>query len=118
MKQVRVLDGVLYDTLHLAALANGGIGAYRDFADKKGQCPVCAHGLVVFAQGKGKGPEEPGILCHLLYDCNIQRGTNDAAILAINARKGNDINDWANDVPAKVTFEEWCAELNVVRAED
>lgn len=100
-----VLPGDLYDGLQLSALAFGGIGCGR-FYDKLGD-PCCVFGMANF------GPElnhpgarlfEAGITT--CEDSDTHRG-NDTAVRAINIRKG------ANQ-GARVTFEEWCAELNVV----
>lgn len=108
----RELPFDVYDALDLVVLAFGGIGAGEYYEATDGfdlddpSRPVCAIGCARFAAG-GE------------YDSEIERALrgqaihgmeSDAAVRAINARKGAGWN-------ARVTFAEWCAELNVVRGE-
>jgi hypothetical protein len=100
----RQLPADVYDTLELAALANGGVGAGFAFHRHNPQMPCCIHGLAEFA---GDGNRT---LNYALSSVGIDGDTNDAGVEAINARK-----DPGGYTDTAVTFAEWCAELNVVR---
>ncbi len=105
IKPVRRMASDLYHALHFSSLAYGGIGG-GVFSDMKGN-PVC----VVGHWGRLFGP---GPLIHTRKTVLLPSGTgisaNDIAVRAVNERKGNKNRD------ARITFEEWCAELNVVPA--
>jgi hypothetical protein len=75
-----------FEALHLAALANGEkVGSGTDFAgitiaDISGDysqstlnCPVCIHGLALFADPSGG-------LSERLYGAGLDRGTNDNTV--------------------------------------
>lgn len=112
----RVLPADVYDALELSALAFGGIGAGRlHDGVHAGNCPVCIYGHAIFANN-----------CYGLFDRNNPIETaldnmgkagddyfaplvSDGAVLAINSRLGRPAN-------SRVTFKEWCKELNVTRA--
>lgn len=107
-KEIR-LPEELYETLHFAALAFGGIGAYKDFEGRAlKSCPVCIHGLARICQ-RERDTIFKGASHDLVGVYQIPRARNDDAVSAINRRKGLDCR-------ARVTWEEWCAELNVVPA--
>lgn len=105
-----VLAPDIYDTLELSALAFGGIGAGRFLKgepapeyEAQGAAPVCAIGHAIAAG-----------VCARPWEFRSRTGfgalENDTAVYRINTRKGK-------TGEARVTFEEWCAELNVVRGE-
>lgn len=108
------LPAKVYDALKATADKFGGIGAGHFYA---GHEPLCARGLCWEAQGIGKrgayyGSDEGGrpledTLEKALGGHSIA-GPSDAAVQAINARKGTSPN-------ARVSFEEWAQELNIDR---
>ncbi len=108
-----VLPGLVFDALHIAALANGGIGRGVDFMvvfdgeDNLQNCPVCAHGLL-----RDMGHIVGEDLSSQLQASGVSRNVNDGAVRAICNRDSG-----PGGYARKVTFEEWCAELNVVRGE-
>ena len=123
-KQVRVLAPEVFDTLELTALAFGGIGRGEWFARKTDtepgddqNCPVCAHGIALFAedvkvpQGSTYSDRQTqSAISRALSDAGIGIFTNDDAVSRINDRLGRDGN-------ARVTFEQWATQLNVVRGD-
>jgi hypothetical protein len=103
----RVLPADVYDALELSALANDGIGAGFMYHHGNPLTPCCAHGLASFATAS---EYDYGPINEALFNANIDGRANDAAVYAINARK-----DPYGYADTNVTFEEWCAELAVVR---
>lgn len=107
----RVLPADVYDALDLSALAFGGIGGGR----VKDDCftPLCAAGHARFLDS-GKANGRAGVVRDTLdavfVGDDFVVGVNDRAVAAINRRKGAPSY-------ARVTFEEWSQELNVVRGE-
>lgn len=107
MTTQRVLNKDVYDTLEFSALAFGGIGGGSMFdCDETGavEVPFCAVGHLRFFSG----------------DTDVEYVTtkggagaisvweNDAAVREINRRR--------RAFPgARVTFKQWCKELNVIR---
>lgn len=100
----RVLPADVYDALELSALAFGGIGGGRYYKQGTPVSPYCAVGHASF----------------LDTDCSreawsawktggITERVNDEAVRAINTRLGKPAH-------SRVTFKEWCKELNVTRA--
>ena len=102
-----VLPRDVYDTLELSAYAYGGIGGGSLTSNRNGD-PYCAHGLAEFACGRNAGEISP--VEAALYDAHIGVIQNDEAVETINRRNGRD--DWH-----RVSFEEWAAELGIVRGE-
>lgn len=103
----------IYDTLELSALAFGGIGAGTFTSlDDAGLVPFCALGHL--GSGTSIGYEHDYRAARVaLREAFGEAGytvtmANDAAVREINLRKGN-------PTAVRVTFEEWCEELNVVR---
>lgn len=94
MTAKRLLPPEVFDALHLSSLEFGGIGG-GDFRDCDGT-PLCAYGHVNDVPGSWATME-----C-----ARISPITNDKAVRAINKRRGAFRY-------ARVTFEEWCAELNI-----
>lgn len=107
-KPVRVLPADVYDTLELSALVWGGIGADA-YHDDRG-CPLCVYGHAYSAVGPGETSTPASVLSAFTNSRPISTGNNDHAVHAINRRKGTHLR-------ARVTFEEWCAELNVIRGD-
>ena len=111
----RVLPADVYDTLEFEALAFGGIGAgwFADLGgvnvedhqgslpwlDEEGAAPYCVYGM---ASGSGE-------MHNALVEAEIFVTDNDSAVARINARLGRRSQ-------ARVPFDLWCEELNVVRA--
>lgn len=94
----------VYETLHFAALAFGGVGRGTDYAliyedGESVLCPNCIHGLANYCAPIGTAKA--------LMDAGIYRDVNDVAVARINHR---------NRKPprTRVPWEAWCAELNVV----
>ena len=118
MSAQRVLPAHVYDALQVSALMYGGIGAGESvvgIAESFGKLyetnpaacvPFCIRGHAWCA-----GVLTADMVGDVMFraDFPIHYAANDNAVLEINARKG------VHDRRARVTFEEWCAELNVVR---
>lgn len=106
-KAQRVLPADVYDALELSALAYGGIGAgsWSQWGGDMAGAPYCAFGHAGHLDAFG---------CHTvaeaLADARIGVCTNDNAVIRINTRAG---------MPGmnRVSFEDWCAELGVVRGD-
>lgn len=118
-----MLPADVYDTLEFASLAFGGIkgGVFCELDitaigsnDYIGiynlNCPNCAHGLLMSAENIGH--PYSGEASRALRDIGIAGGRSDAAVEEINQRKG-----FGYTTSRRVTFREWCAELEVVRGE-
>jgi hypothetical protein len=99
----RVLPADVYDALELAALAFDGIGAGFMYHYNNTDMPCCVHGLAQFAC-------DDMTMNNALFIAGIEGKDNDAAVAAINERKNP-----GGYTDTNVTFEEWCAELGVVR---
>lgn len=113
MAEIR-LPETLYETLHFASLAFGGIGAGQDFYydyDGGYGCPLCIHGLARLLDDTARRVWRSGVVSDALELYGIWRSDNDAAVKRINDRKFAACD-------ARVTWEEWCAELNVVCVPD
>jgi hypothetical protein len=108
-----VLEADVYDTLELSAYAFGGIGADDYGTDTDTSTPILAlaNGAPMCAVGHAAFTALPGDWWNLLPGGTITR--NDAAVEAINVRKGK-VGDDRYD---RVTFAEWAKELNIVRGD-
>ena len=113
-KDHRELPADVYDALELSALAFGGIGAGSLTADHAypygvrgwhAVDPLCAMGHAGALDGKYLGGAWKAVT-----KTGIDGPVNDFAVRVINRRKRRPRN-------ARVTFREWCRELNVVRGE-
>lgn len=104
----RVLPADVYDALEFSALAFGGIGAGSYWGECRGEeidKPMCAIGhRWAIAPGEG----EDSVTWAAFVSADIEEYVNDAAVRAINARLGKPQD-------SRVTFEQWCKELNVIR---
>lgn len=118
MSTQRVLPAKVYDALQLSALMHGGIGAFKRVA---GEPPMCL-------DFSGPSREESVPVCylgHLWHDGLAGFGDptahgigiveNDAAVSRIMRRRGIELRTPDDGERNRVTFEDWCAELNVVR---
>lgn len=101
----KVLPADVYDALELSAWEFGGIGA-SEWEDAVGR-PLCIHGHRRFITENLEQHWEVG---QALYAAGLSMDANDHAVRAINARYGAPPN-------ARVPFNKWCKELNVVRGE-
>lgn len=98
------LDEDEYDTLELMAYVFGGIGGGLNYIYTKYETvPICKAGMADFAS------DFDFTLNASLCFAGLTAGQNDRAVSAINKRKNNP--DWS----ARVSFEEYCAELNIMR---
>lgn len=113
MNEQRVLPAKVYDALHLSAEMYGGIGARDMVASRRNtnlrrrdqEVPVCYVGHL-WCAGIQRGHP------YLQRDVfGITYGENDRAVMAINWRSGAR----GDDALSRVPFEQWCAELGVVR---
>lgn len=112
MTTPKILPADIYDALEFGALTTCGIGAIRDFrfspmGTQDYNCPVCVYGLARFVVGNGS-------LLRALRKAGISRNVNDGAVTRINMRRYPGLYI---DRYHRVTFKEWCKELNVVRGE-
>jgi hypothetical protein len=101
---VRVLPADVYDTLEFSALVYGGIG--RLYWHERGDvyaAPVCIRGHAITADPTDE-------VRRVLDRAEIFCSDSDHAVGVINDRKGRDRS-------ARVAFQEWCAELGIVRGE-
>lgn len=108
----RLVAPDVFDALQLGALMAGGI---KDgpFWDGSG-CPNCVHGIAAYVTDavekydstRAEVWDNPVSVC--LRDLGIGGVESDGACQDINERKGRPLD-------ARVTFEEWCAELGIVR---
>lgn len=113
---MRVLPADIYDTLEFSALAFGGIGAGPIFTygPRAEPCPVCAHGHLQLADGSdaqtamNRWLDDEGVSATLIK-ADIWGRDSDLAVEGINLRRDR------RNIQARVTFEEWCAALDVVR---
>jgi len=103
----RVLPADVYDTLELSALAFGGIGrgSYFD-EDENSEPPVtpcCIHGHgMVAGRLNPPRPWEESQVNDALWTADIGVNTNDSIFQPDETR---------------ISFEEWCKRLNVVRGD-
>lgn len=107
---MRHLDPDVFDTLELADIAFGGIGAGVDteyIIDHLGQCsaPWCAHGCVL----NDEAIYHETVGNDALIAVGISRTVNDDAVFAIRARLGLEL------IGTRVPFAEWVKELEVMR---
>ena len=105
----RVLPAKVYDALQLSALMYGGIGA-GVYTVVNTEVPVCMLGHLGARPNEATTPEAMTMMTRLgfaIWD-------NDRAVKAINRRKGIPETLLSAFEP-RVTFEEWCAELGIVR---
>lgn len=103
----RVLSADIYDAIELSARAYGGIGAGSwDRSEDGERVPFCVHGHADFICGDASALD----VKRVLYAAGISLGANDRAVERVNIRKGVYLRD-------RISFEEWTAELNVVRGE-
>lgn len=101
-----VLPADVYDTLELSALAYGGVGGGWHFDSREQPpTPLCAYGHAAFADALPRND-----VTRALGDAGIGPFGNDDAVARINERRGKFCY-------ARVSFEEWCQALNVVRGE-
>lgn len=110
MTQQTVLPAKVYDAVKASAEKHGGIGARRFFVGESPHvyvsknAPCCAVGHLI-AAGCVIDPGDARDVIGLTV------GENDGAVRTINTRKG------MVDKDARVSFEEWAAELGVVRGD-
>lgn len=116
MNAQRVLPAKVYDALAMSAAMYGGIGPFwygvgvgnRRYVRPESTVPICysghllCSGVVTLAQMQLHAPT----MNTAMY--GISELENDEAVCSINARR-------RRDERTRVSFEEWCAELNVVR---
>lgn len=125
MSTQRVLPADVYDTLEFAALAFGGIGWGPYLQDGDPNCPVCVHGLLVAASESDTEVSrlatffrEDTPLSKTLQNVGVFGLTSDWAVRDIIRRKhGNEWGKDADGLSSRVSFSEWCAELNIVRGD-
>ena len=99
MSNKRVLPADVWDTLELSALAFEGIGAGHMF---DADIPLCVVGHACYADSPSGAVEDA------LWAADIWGPSNDFAVRTINRRRGTYSE-------ARVPFEDWAKELNVVR---
>lgn len=111
----RFLPADVYDFLELSALAEDGISAGKfGRITTSGERCGCVHGHA----GHHWGPDydataaETIEISNALNAAGIDYAANDAAVRAINYRKGP-----TQPINAPVTWDEFVAELGIVRAE-
>lgn len=113
--RTRVIPRNIYETIHFIALEQGGIGAGGERDRLK---PRCVYEMVEFRSGD---KAEENSVSSLLAGAGITRETNDEAVQKVNKAKGVYYYDWwwsryntTRGGNERITFEEWCAALNVV----
>jgi hypothetical protein len=103
VKPHRVLHADVYDTMEFSALVYGGIGGcYWKSLDGE---PWCSHGHAVHATACDTTEVRDELL-----RVGVGTSANDNAVTAINGRRGTGQND-------RVSFQEWCEELGILRGE-
>jgi hypothetical protein len=105
----RRLPGPIIDFLKLQAEIHGGIGR-ESFEDSKGR-PLCAYGLCSEVFNPLIARDEAVEARGALKDAGISTLVNDNAVQCVQQRLGLKPN-------ARIPFEEWAAELNVVPMEN
>ena len=111
----RTLPADVYDALEFSALVTGGIGAgdYWEFVETV-EIPYCIRGhAFAVVEGERRSYATPSISLDLTLTGGVTY-ENDEAVHAINKRKGNPPFEGRN---ARVSFEEWCTELNITRGD-
>lgn len=101
----KVLPADVFDTLEFSALVYGGIGG-GSTREIDGVTPLCAYGHGYAATG----PDDSTIF-HALANAGLSASHNDTAVQRVNARRGEQYSY------ARISFENWCKELGVVRGE-
>jgi hypothetical protein len=105
----RVLPAAVYDTLELSALAFGGIGAHWLFdTQNASDAPFCVFGHAGFATNRPEFSNPIATALDKIFDLDAVTANNDA-VVRINNRKRIPVES------ARVSFAEWCKELNIVR---
>lgn len=101
----RVMNARIYDVLEGAVAVGGGIGADYGW-DGENDKPLCIYGYTSMLREElfMSIQRELGSLGILPLD-------SDQAVYAINKRNNPD------NPRARVSFQDWCSELNVVRQE-
>jgi hypothetical protein len=114
--KVRAIPAHILAFIHLQALAWGGIGAGSfttepDSWDKDGD-PLCVHGLCRANSNPLVDELDGGLEArNALIDAGIYFAENDRAVRRVQKRLGLPKD-------ARIPFEEWAAELNVVPMEN
>ena len=103
MSEQRILPADVYDALELSALAFGGIGGDLMYDSHR---PRCLLGHIEFCD-RGNGEMERAVRRAFGGDVSLVE-QNDPAVERINKRRGTYPS-------ARVPFDAWCKELNVVR---
>lgn len=106
MKQI-VLPADVYDTLEFSALVHGGVGGGDWFTGVTMEYPWCIHGHAAWVT---EGGYKTSLSPQLRY-AGLGVDANDDAVRAINSRLGR------RNLFARVTWEEYCAALNIVRGD-
>lgn len=109
-KLVRVLPAEVFDLLNHSAEAFGGIGGNLY---SHGSHPCCALGHAGFldtTDGDLYHGIGEGAVSFALAEAGVSSWENDCAVAAINGRR---FQHYTN----RVSFEDWTAELNVVRGD-
>lgn len=108
----RVLAPVVFDTLKLVAGMFGGIGGGVWFSGGGVDCPVCAHGIAIFATDHSNAVDSSlNPISAALQAVGISTYANDDAVRDLRITGQASKN-------GRVSFARWAKALNVVRGEE
>lgn len=123
---MKVLPADVYDTMELIAEAYGGIGADRTYVNKDEKFqhivreaerrPMCLIGFCRFASDSGVIFDNT--LMAIFDDLGINYYDNNKAVYkAIGLENEHEYSPRYAANPIRISWQEWCKQLNVVRGE-
>lgn len=128
-RAVRVLPADVFDYLELSALVEDGIGhatfsnrlpgTPRDYGTVTPGTfrPCCIHGHGGQTKSAGLTDVEKREIVAALTDAGIGFAANDDAVIAILAQRGVTLDTTPGFYLQRVTWDEYVAELNIVRGD-
>lgn len=108
-KKAIILPADVFDTYEFLCEVFGGVGGGWYWAGP--QEPLCVSGFRYFLANENSFGQESWGRPYDLLEYGISSTENDEAVEAINRRKGSP------NIHARVSWAEYCEELNIVRGE-